>query len=243
MIPNQFDNNDHVMNDDGSPGDDSSMPIGTGEFSAESGFAIGDSAGGGNRHMGSALLLTVVVAIAIAGLFSMRTLTRASAAIEPPPSDVEQSIESFLAMIQGSQAKKTEEDDGALDVLAASYTQRQVALSDVQRNPFIIVETSESPRTDTRQEDVDPLEEKRRILKSHIDQAAERLMLRSVLMGSDPLANINNQVVRVGDTITVGHDDVMFLVRRITSESVTLVAGDRQLGVKVTVTVNIRRNH
>ncbi len=242
MIPNQFDNTNQPMDDTGSS-EQAGMPLGVDELSSESGFSSTEFAGSTKRHAGGALLLTAVVVVAIAGLFSMRTLTRASASIEAP-TDVEKSIESFLNMIQSNQADDggfhTGENETVLDILSASYTQRQVALTNVQRNPFIIIETNVDSNQDVRPEPADPIEAKRHALNQRIEAASQRMVLRSVLMGSDPLANIDNQVLRIGDSITVS--DVTFTVKDISSASAKLAVVDKALDVHVDVTLKLRRN-
>lgn len=244
MITNEFDEHDSTLSEM-SDGDPAAMPLGTEDFNAQSGFVTGETPSAVKRHAGGALLLTLVVAVAIAGLFSMRTLTKASAAIDAP-SEVEKSIEGFLEMIdQGKKAEKEDGDTAVLNVLSESYTKRQVALADVQRNPFIIFErTTDAAAPIKPKQQVDPRIEQRRNRTDLFERAAGRLHLGSILLGSSPLANINNQVLRVGDSITVTmqSEEVIFRVLAIEAASVDLVAEDPLLEVRVPVTVNIRRD-
>jgi len=248
---NEYDNN-LSMNDEDGHAEPSSMPLGVGNFAAESGFAVGVEESSAKRHAGSALLLTVVVALAIAGLFSMRTLTRASATSDTV-TEVEKSIESFLQSLKGgkgsdaanAQARAGDRDEAVLHVLSESYTERQVALEFVQRNPFIIFETTTTTTpTATPARNVDPRVEQRRIRQGQIEQAAGQLRLRSVLMGETPLANINNQIIRTGETITVSltGGDATFTVAWIKAASVGLVIEEPEMDLSLETVLEIRRD-
>lgn len=240
---NGFDEHDPTL-DEMSDHDEAAMPIGVGDFGGAGDFTTTSEAPSAvKRHAGGALLLVVVVAVAGVGLFSMRTLTRASAATDEP-TEVERSIEKFLDMIQTGKAgnvRPNKSTDSVLDVLSESYTQRQVSLEDVQRNPFIIFETADAP-VKTPQETVDPIIEKRRVRMTQFERARDRLRLTTVLMGSRPLANINNQVLRVGDSLTIESEDVTFTIIAIEASSVELEAEDSDLDVHLPVTLSIRRD-
>lgn len=238
---NEFNESDQNVNEIDQ--NEAGVPIGVGDFAAASDFTTSEEPGSVKRHAAGALLITIVVAVAIIGLFSMRTLTRASAAVEAP-SDLERSIEHFLEMINSGKGgiNKTDEADSVLDVLSESYTQRQVSLSEVQRNPFIIFEGPEAAAA-SAQETVDPVVEQRRQRLAQFESAGNRLRLNSVLMGSDPLANINNKVLRIGDVLSIAPEDVQFTVVAIDATSVDLIAEDDQLEVKHHVTISIRREH
>lgn len=249
---NEYDNdisdNDTPMSDPSAP-DQPGMPIGVGSFSAEDGFTTNNQASGTKRHAGSALLLIAVVGLAVAGLFSMRTLTRASASSEGN-AEVEQSIESFLETIDQSSGdadgtgRRRDADGNVLNVLNESYTERQVPLEDVQRNPFIIFEPTVTANDDdgTPTTPTDPREEQRRMRKGEIEQAAGNLQLRSVLMGRTPLATINSEVVRVDDDVTTSNGTT-FTVQWIKSTSVGLVAEEQDLDLSVEIVLELNRTN
>lgn len=255
MTGNEFKQNDHVSSSDQDMDrDETPMPIGVGGMD-DDGFEGGDMIGttGEEQKRGvnsGAILLVAVVLIAIAGLFSMRTLTRASAATEAP-SEIEQSIESFLSMLNSSQSQQDgkggqfalgSEEVAVLDVLNESYASRQVALSDVQRNPFILFENGpEVADTPTRPTGPDPMIQKRKDREALFAQAAGRFELRSVLMGNPALATIGNQIVQVGATVTAEPEDVRFQVIGIESDAVTIVAEDEELGVRHEAVLKIDR--
>lgn len=239
MINNEFDEHNPTLDDMGVGGDTS--PMG-GELGGPSGFAASDEPSAIKRHAGGALLLAAVVAIAIVGLFSMRTLTRATASMDAP-TDVEKTIDTFMKMLETNKAGTTHKSGSqasVLDVLSESYTQRQVPLTEVQRNPFIIFDRTDAPVTTAPKEEIDPRVEWRRMRIAQFERASERLRLGSIMMGNNPLANINRQVVRVGESIMVLPDEVLFTVTAIEATSVTLVADDPEYDVKVPITLHLR---
>lgn len=234
--------------------DDAVMPLGVGDdLTPDGGLEFGGT-GEQRKINSSAILLVVVVAVAIGGLFSMRTLTRATAA-DHEPSEIEQTIEMFLKVVSGdapgsssgigsSLFEDFSQDQTLLNILDDSYTARQVSLTNVQRNPFIIFEESRR-KDDSKPADpeVDPREALRAEKKTLFRQAGERIEVRSILMGSSPLANIDNRIVGVGDTVRVEPEEVSFRVERIDADSVSLVAEDRNLDVRVPVTVIMQREN
>lgn len=255
MNGNEFNQDGQEYTGDQDAGsDDASMPIGIGGMDGgdaiDGADAFGDIDGEEKRKLNSgALLLVGVVVIAIVGLFSMRTLTRASAAGDGP-TEVEQSIESFLTLLQDSKSGEPTPRDfqlgadeaAVLDILNESYASRQVALAHVQRNPFIIFEESGKPDAPSSSRGPDPMVRKRQDRQSLFEQAAGRLEVRSVLMGTTPLATINNTIVQVGGTIVAEPENVTFRVLSISTDSVKVIAEDTELKVKHETTLSIDRD-
>jgi hypothetical protein len=211
-----------------------------GTFEATSGGRTGLKINSG------ALVLGLVIVVAVIGLYSMRTLTRATAATGSR-SDLEQSIETFLNTISGGRvgvaAGTTNQgaaDETVLDVLSESYIERQVSLENVQRNPFIIFEEKPAEQP-AKKPAVDPRIQLRRLRQEAFEQASGRLRLRSVLMGREPLATIDQRVVRIGDTVTAMPENVEFRVTAIAPDTVTLVAEDAELDLTVELSLHLRR--
>ena len=126
---------------------DVTMPLGTGE-GPEEGAALDPLAGAGTRRKisGGSVLIAAVVIIATGGLFAMRWLSEATAARDADR-EIESTIESFLKSFTGLSDDNPEEtetptgdnpSDRVLAVLTTEYSERQVPLRDVQRNPFIL---------------------------------------------------------------------------------------------------------
>jgi hypothetical protein len=72
-----------------------------------------------------------------------------------------------------------------------------------------------------------------------IEQAAGQLRVKSILMGSEPLANINNRIVRVGDSLPTPTDGISFEVTEITASSVTVVARAPEYGLVIERTLRM----
>ena len=237
---------------DGREQQHATMPLGTGEFADET--ALGPLAGAQNRRKlgGGGLLIFAVVLIALAGLFSMRKLTQVTAA-SPIDSDVEKTIEEFINSVCGSNGQPQEpggiagamHDDRVLAVLSESYTEYQVALQDVQKNPFIIdqVAPAFTPDVDGPDTTGPDLEDRWRQMRSErrakIEQAGQGLHLKSVVDGAVPLAIVEGRIVRVGDTFTAGPSKITFRVDAISAGAVDLVAEAPELDLAVTVTLTL----
>lgn len=233
--------NDHETNADTTApgqvdaGDDVSMPLGVdGEGDVD--LMLGDD--GSRKKLNSGALLIVVVAvIAAVGLFSMRTLTRASAE-GGAPEHIEASIDEFLGVYErGGTASR----EGVLDVLTESYASRQVPLDAVQRDPFVLFEQGAANVPVTTAGN-DPFGGRRRARQIQFESAAEKLRVGMILTGSTPMANVNNKVVRVGDMVLVDETGVEFRVVAIEADRVDFVVEDPDLEIKVEKSVSLRRN-
>lgn len=240
--------------------DERTMPLGMGDLNnaddAGTGGEMNELAGafsGGEskrRLNGGGLVLVAVVLTAVGGLYSMRTLTKASAASDQT-SAVEKSINEFIDGLMGTtdakgatKTAKAGSSEAVLDVLTETYTKRQVPLSDVQRNPFVIFDdVAVAPVAPVvNPVEFDPKVQLRKDRTALFEQAGARLRVRTIMMGSSPLANIDNKIVRMGDTVVAEPENVEFIVVAIAPDFVELQAEDKALEVVVRVTVNLRRD-
>lgn len=240
---------------DNGSGDDSVMPLGvTDDFAEDDVLNLGSNGANKPKINSSALVLVAVIAVAVGGLFSMRTLTKATAANDTP-SEAEKTIEMFLQVISGdapggdsgigsSLFNESGQEKTVLNILDDSYLARQVSLTNVQRNPFIIFEKTAAPKDSSQPtpSGPDPREVKREEKRTLFEQAGDRIVVRSILMGSTPLANVENRIVGVGDAVVVEPEMVTFRVTEIAVDAVTLVAEDKGLDVRVPVRVVLQRN-
>jgi len=235
---------------------DVTMPLGTGELPDEP-ATLDPLAGTGTKKKlgGGSLLIVAVVLIAVGGLFSMRKLAQATAAAGTN-SEIETTIESFLRSLAGQPASigptggsvLPEGHERALTVLTTEYSERQVPLRCVQRNPFIIfqptavapVKPEEVQQQATQQEmRWRQMREQRQAL---IRQEGAKLTLKSILGGSTPLAIINGRIVRVGEAVPTQCAEVTFRVLSIESGSVDLIAEAPELDLKIKITLELQRD-
>jgi len=249
---NELSGSEPVLPDpDGREQPQATMPLGTGSFADET--ALDPLAGAQNRRKigGGGLLIFAVVLIAVAGLFSMRKLTQVTAA-NPIDSDIEKTIEEFINSVRGEDEQPREpdalasvmNDDRVLEILSESYTERQVKLQDVQKNPFIIDQlapafTPEVNETDTAGTDQQRWRQRRDERRAQIEQTGRSLELKSIVDGSVPLAIVEGRIVRVGDTFTAGPSRITFRVDAISTGAVNLVAEAPELELAVTVTLTL----
>lgn len=232
--------------------ENASFPLGTGPgdggFDADSSLDPLAGAETVKRSSAGTMLIIAVIVIAAGGLFSMRFLAKVSANSQTD-GEVEQNIVSFLAMIDGGPGTKSQDsvlfknDTTVLNVLKESYTEHQVPIENLAKDPFNLGDgetelvTPEPGDTSNR-----AWEQQRREKLQAIEAASKTLQLTSVMLGATPLANLNGKILRVGDTLNLDKQEVVFRVTKIESDSATLVGEDAALNVRFEVTVSIKRD-
>jgi hypothetical protein len=213
--------------------------------------AVQDPLAGGavqkKKHTGVVVLI-VVAGLAIGSLFSMHTLTKVTAA-SGRDSETERTIETFLKSVGGSGGTQTNSGESTeslvqghkevVGVLRDDFTQHQI--KELARDPFDVMSGAMVVR-DLSGADGDYAKAKRR---DDIDRAVQSFNLKSVIMGSRPLANMNGRIVRLNQVIpydggrSVGV--IKFRVVSISPESVTVVAEDPQLDLRVEKVIKLNR--
>ncbi len=235
------------MNDsDNSHGDgDVTLPLGVAE-GADTSFDPLASNESRKRSMGGSLVIALVVVGAVAGLYSMRMLSRLTAAAIFD-TDAESTIDAFLGsnVADGGGGTTFGNGTGVLEVLQDDYIDQQVPIESVRRNPFEIFQSvpNEDP-VDTGP--VVPMgstpEELDVRMRSDIQIASTRLELKSVLGGSKPLAIINGEIVQIGDILSVSGVPFSFEVTRIMPAAVELEVRHADLiGTAELVNLIVRR--
>jgi hypothetical protein len=200
----------------------------------------------GRKFNAGSLVLVAVVVMGCGGLWFMHSLSKVGAA-GTGNGDIEAKIETFISGLNGkapiNASKPTTPlgtgDANVLAVLNGSYTEKQIPLSDVQRNPFIIYDEgpAEAPRDDSSA----LLKRKQADRRAQFEKAAAKLELKSVLMSSRPLANIGGKIVRQGEEIVSLTDNITFRVDEIFKDSATLVAEDESLSLIVPLKIVLKR--
>jgi hypothetical protein len=244
------------LNADGEQDEKMAMPIGVGEL--DEGPALDPLAEARNakKLSGGSVVIIIVVLIAVGGLFFMRRLSEVTAS-SSIPTEIEDTINKFLNT-SGSDDGTADDfnavntQKSVLEVLTAAYSERQVPLKDVQRDPFVIYQ----PTIDLQPTEIGPNIDENAVLRRRqaerrqaLNAVAHRLELKSVLGGSTPLANINGQIYRVGDSISVGAEGHSFTVTGISTSAVTLVGEAPEVGmtramgnaVEITIGVHDKR--
>jgi hypothetical protein len=226
----------------GSPPPPPQMPLGTGDFGADPSLDPLAGASGGKKLNGGLLLIIAVMVIAAGGLFFMRKIAAVTASMVIDR-DVEALIDDYI--------KSNPDDDTTPDrlsstynevlgVLTEAYSERQVPLRDVQRDPFII-HYAEPDLPDPR-EAVDPSLQQERVFlqrqaerRTQLEEGVRKLKLKSILGGSNPLAIIDGKIVRVGDVLVVnaGELALRYRVKRIATASVDLAGEAPELALSV----------
>jgi hypothetical protein len=198
------------------------------------------------KHTGVVVLI-VVVGLAIGSLFSMHTLTKVTAA-SGRNTETERIVDKFLTGPEGGDAAGN--PNGNVDdlvrghrevvgVLSDDFASHQV--QDLARNPFDLMNAGGGGGEYTGG-DGDYAKAKR---LGDIEQAAENFQLKSVIMGSRPLANINGRIVRLNQVIPVEGSrsvgTIRFRVVSISPDAVTVVAEEPKLDLRVEKVLKLKR--
>ncbi len=229
---------------------EATVPLGTGAFEAEDGDLYLLDGSGKKRRTGPLVLIAVVV-LAVAGLFCMHTLAKITAAARGDTA-IEKTIDLFLSSVSRSQAGSSSQSAGELvrshravvDVLSDDYTALQIPLADVQFNPFVIQRDAQLVHqavSDPGDDESRRLERSRAKRREEIESACHSLRLKSVIMGSVPLANLSGLIVRLGEVVPIETEGIEFRVTSITHDSITLTANEPSLKLKVDVVLELDR--
>jgi hypothetical protein len=222
------------------------MPLGIGDFESD---LLPDPLAGaeeGQKLSTGTILIVVVIIVAAVGLFSMRKLSQMSFPGTESTS-IEDSIEMLIKGIIDPEASSLPavEDDPLLRSLNQKYSELQVPWDNVQGDPFVLFGGSEkTPKGTTPDDDDDDREARRAEIKAMFEDAASQLKLKMVVLGAPSMANVNDKIVRIGDSITVETGDGMveFEVTAIESDSVKVLARDEEHDVTVERQTFVDRN-
>ncbi len=159
------------------------------------------------------LILVLVVGLAAGSLFSMHTLTKVNA--KPIGNDeVDRLVDKFLKGGDGNPDPTIITQQQIIDSMTHNYIENQVATLD--RDPFALPGGN-----------ADTGDNSESLGRRAVEQAFNKLDLKSVIGGSRPLANINGKIVRVNQVMPVRlskMEEIKFRVKEITRDSVTVEA-------------------
>jgi hypothetical protein len=232
------------------PDRDVTLPLGIGAAAEDMPADTFGSSASVRKFKSGTLLLTLVIGLGAGGLVVMRMITRITAHAGAQTT-IETTIDEFLKAVDqpgngdDTPAAFIARNEQVLEVLSDDFTDRQVPLADVQRDPFVIF--ANGPIQPAIVDDGSTaahraLEQRRQERLRLIDTVASRLRLQSVIMSAEPLAHLNGQVVRVGDRLKLEEDGLRFTVTAIGRQSVTYLAEDVELQVSVEKVLSLQRH-
>lgn len=200
----------------------------------------------------SAVIITLFILVSVGAVFGMRTVSNSNNTALGSNTEVENQIEVFLDSMASKDLRnsggpdKLVNDTAILKVLSTSYADSQVKLEDVKKNPFRLSAFDSSPgqsQDTTAPEGASKRwKANRRELREKIEAASQSIIVNSLMSGSSPLASLNGKIVREGETITVGRDDVVFTVESINFDTVILVAESEEYDIKMQFTLGLKTN-
>ncbi len=220
------------------------LGVGLGESDESTPFLDDDAKSGMNT---GAVLIVVVVVAAVGAVMGMRALSNSNnAAASTGNSDVENRIETFL---ENNSEQAAQNEDGStretavIEQLNTVYADRQVALDDVKKNPFITDAdkvNGELPVVDLNTDNGQRAYERaRREMQESFEQASKRVVVNTVLAGTNPMASINGKIVRPGGTLKV--DAVEFKIEEITTDHVIIIATNEEFELTSTYTIAVKK--
>jgi len=229
--------------------DERSIPLGVGETAEESPLESMGAAKPKRRVSGGVVILVAVVLVAVAGLFFMRTLTKVSN-VAVGDNEIEKQIVRFLDNVSEKNTKGQpvnsvlmRNDDEVLKLLNAAYSERQVPLENVQRDPFMLFDEDIVAAAPT-EDGIDPasaMAELRRQKTAEIEKSAEAFALKSVMMGDSPLANVDGKILRVGDSLQSQDGKNDYTLTTVTPTSATLTSTVPALSLTVDIVLRVKR--
>lgn len=240
MNPNEF--NDMPGDEMGSMEEHQSesqamMPLGAADFGDDAGLPGIDEGGGGTKSInGGAIIIALVVVVAVGGLFLMRKFTQVTLA-SAQDAAIEAFVNNFIeAQEQAANGGTDDAEEKVMAGLSQDRTERQVDPDDLQRDPFVIVSNREmidipDEPLEVREDPAAVLARRQNQRRIDAESAAETLVLKSVMGGSRPLAIIDGQIYRPGETIAAGPTELVFRVSKISTSSVELVHEAPELGM------------
>ena len=212
------------------------VPLGVGNFEDVMHDPLAGAESKRRIDTGSLLIFGVVI-VSIGGLVAMRGLA-GDEEINAGNTHVDETINKFI------DSQKTGAAKGPVVALfPEEYLGQQVPLENVQKNPFVLFENKE-PEVEQGPDPEDPAEIFKRQREARIkviEQAGTRIRLAMVLMGRTPLANINDTIMRVGETLMIEPEQVTFRVTDIRDDGITLISEDVDYDIVYEVVIALHK--
>lgn len=200
----------------------------------------------GSKLNSSVVVLGIVVICGGAVLFWMKQMSAANTSAFAANNEIDTQIENFLDTMIVTDENGTEESN-VLNRLTHNYTERQVKIDEVQKNPFIL-DTDKVDQavpiqalTDPADYEIRQWEKRREEAKAQMESASKQIVINSIMSGSNPLASLNGKIVRIGDKFTAGAESIPFVVESIDTNTVSLVAESEEFDLRLGFTVSLKR--
>lgn len=190
-----------------------------------------------------AILLVTVFAGGLAAIIIMRSLTGGVGQVMAD-TGIEEAVSGFLDFMRDGKMREEETSraggDPFADLVTDHYVAMQVPPEALRSNPFITPWTQRTavPGTHTNSPMTDS--QKREIRRSELAGCDVMIDVQSIMTGSNPIATINDTVVRIGDDLYLESMDTVCILREVNTDSVLMEAIDEKLGLSVTFTVPLR---
>jgi len=260
MIPHNDGSGTHGLGMDQGEQEHSQLPLGIGDEPVDGDLSL-DPLGGASaakRSLAGPLLIGLVVVVAVVGLFSMRTISSAVASSEPGE-EVAAAIDDITR--RGNEKTKPrprldpivevimDEKITEMNSISEPFTNKQVRLDQVQKNPFELGQEIAPPPPPPTSAGPDPaviIAER----KAEITKAAAKLQVTSIMTGASPMALVNGELRRLSDMIVMDlgkptpdapQRAVAFEITAIEKTSVTVSAEDVELGIRMEFDLIIER--
>jgi hypothetical protein len=182
-------------------------------------------------------LLGIVVLVGIGSIWSMRQYGGGPATAT---ASTGQDVVAQYLQRDTDQATSSTPGEEHLNVLHRSYTEQQIPVDDLDANPFL-VHHGAGGNDAASLEPGAAAESRRNRRLAELETLVRTMHVQSTMTGRTPLASINGQVLRTGETVEGGPDDVTVILRHVEGNSVQLEATDTAMELSGTWTVYIGR--
>jgi len=191
------------------------------------------SSGSRKRVRDGSILILAVLIVATGILGGMRWFSHQNSGTVRDIK-LETKVEAFLtvygeSLLTGNENQGTPQAETMVNSLTNDRTTAQVPLSQVKKNPFLMPWSKREPKpvAPDKEDEAARAERERREarmrLKDELDRIIDDLTLRSIMgRPGSYIAQLNNDIVKVGDTVAHGR----FNVKAIDAKSVTLTVDE-----------------
>ena len=191
-------------------------------------------------NSGTVILGAVIVASG-ASLWTMRAIDRAAASGPKSSKEIEELVKN--ALDPKSELGTADDKPDTFITKTQPPTDLQVPADKIQKNPFVVYQDPRPPEPPKPDEPIaDPVKE----WQVAVDAAAAAIRLQSTLSSSNEkgavgIANINGNMLRIGEIFGVAESDIEFTIESVERDSITVRAYNAALKHERLVTVPVMK--